>query len=252
MLIPLFSKLLCLINYYLRILLNYLDFQLDLVIDIIPFVYGLDEILTINYLLINLLLITLFLILIIIFRNKKPLKNFIKNIWSVAPLTLLNDNELISDSENDLNDSDNDNNDENKGWFSNISNFKNLTPQDQFTYIENKMQLRGLTINNFLIHYFIGTIIINTSGLKLDVDNFLNMNINTILNDQRNIQLNQHATIRFKPFLLNNSNESDFNNTLPFKSDDAFKFELQDKLNNMKEAHKLSEPEAIDNNINNN
>jgi len=140
---------------------------------------------------------------------------------------------------------------ENKGWISSINNFRDLTLHDRFLYVQNKMELKGLTINSFLVHYFVGTLLVNTSGIKSDVDNFLNINLNTILNEHRNIQLNQQAIIRFRPFLLNNSNESEFNKVLPFKSDDAFKFELQDELNNMKEAHKLSEYGSIDNNNNN-
>jgi hypothetical protein len=103
------------------------------------------------------------------------------------------------------------------------------------------MELKGLTINPFLIHYFIEAIIKNTSGFKIDVDNFLNMNLNTILNDQRNIQLNNHAFTRIKPILLNNSNKSDFASIVPFKPDNLFNIELEEELENMKESHKLSE-----------
>jgi hypothetical protein len=103
------------------------------------------------------------------------------------------------------------------------------------------MELKGLSINLFLINYFKETILKNTSGSKIDVDQFLETNLNTILNDQRNIQLNKHSFVRFRPFLLNNSYKSLFSNVVPFKPDNSFIFELEDELETMKEAHKISE-----------
>jgi len=247
-------------------------------LDSIPFGYGLEEILTLNYLIVNYILILIFMILVIWFTKNYSLKKLINIKWAVAPTLGLTFSNLDSadsadDSGNELNNlapspfgspnptllypqgEGNGGNlegvEENKGWISNINNFRDLTLHDRFLYVQNKMELKGLTINSFLVHYFVGTLLVNTSGIKSDVDNFLNINLNTILNEHRNIQLNQQAIIRFRPFLLNNSNESEFNKVLPFKSDDAFKFELQDELNNMKEAHKLSEYGSIDNTNNN-
>lgn len=94
-----------------------------------------------------------------------------------------------------------------------------------------------------MIEYFNGAILKNTSGTKLDVDNFLNKNLNIILNDQRNIQLNKHSSLRFKPFLLNypqNLNSS-FPSVVPYKPDNSFAFELQDELDSMREAQKITE-----------
>jgi len=113
------------------------------------------------------------------------------------------------------------------------------------------MEFLGLPVNQFLIDYFISSILLNTSGLKLEVDTFLNKNILTILNDRRNIQLAVNSFVRFQPFLLNNSCESLFSKSLPYKSDDAFIYDLQDELESMKEAHKISEY-GISNNDNNN
>lgn len=173
---------------------------------------------------------------------------------AVIPLSLLNEetlggsgleskseSESESESESKESQSETENEDENKGWCSTIFNFSFLSIKDRITYVTNKMELKGLTINPFLIHYFIEAIIKNTSGFKIDVDNFLNMNLNTILNDQRNIQLNNHAFTRIKPILLNNSNKSDFASIVPFKPDNLFKIELEEELENMKESHKLSE-----------
>lgn len=112
--------------------------------------------------------------------------------------------------------------DENKGWADIQTSFENLTDKDKEIYIQNKMELKGLNTNSFLSNYFIQTILTNTSGSKKDVDNFLNKNLNTILNDQRNIQLNRHSFIRIRPLLLNNSNQSPFQSTVPFKPMDDF------------------------------
>lgn len=103
------------------------------------------------------------------------------------------------------------------------------------------MELKALSINSFLVDYFISSILNNTSGSKIEVEEFLNVNLNTILNDQRNIQLNTHSMVRFLPYLLNNPNDSYFTNPVPYKPDNAFKFEIQEELLAMKEAHKIKE-----------
>ena len=130
---------------------------------------------------------------------------------------------------------------ENQGWINFNMNFNDLIIKDQRTYIQNKMELKGLSTNLFLIDYFIGSILKNTLGDKLSVDTFLNTNLNTILNDQRNIQLNAHSFVRTNPFLLNNSSQSYYSSLIPFNSDNAFIYELQEELNTMKEVKTISE-----------
>ena len=103
------------------------------------------------------------------------------------------------------------------------------------------MKSKGLQINQFLIDYFIGAILKNTTGNKMDVDNFLNTNLNTIMNDQRNLQLNQHSFVRYRPFLLNNSSTSYYSSVLPYTPDTAFDYELKEELEAMKEAQSTSE-----------
>lgn len=122
-----------------------------------------------------------------------------------------------------------------------FKNFREMAPENRYKYVENMMRLKGLTSNSFLIDYFISSILNNTSCSKIDVDNFLNTNLNTILNDQRNNQLNTHSFTRYTPFLLNNSCESEFSKPVPYKPDNAFNFELQDELEQMNEAHKIKE-----------
>jgi hypothetical protein len=141
---------------------------------------------------------------------------------------------------------------ENTGWNVTDTNFKNLTLQNKTNYIQNQIELKGLTVNQFLIDYFISAILINTSGIKFEVDTFLNINLTTIMNDRRAIQLGVNSFVRFKPFLLNNSCESFFSKPLPYKSDDAFKFDLQDELSSMTEAHKIAEYGVVSINDNNN
>ena len=157
-----------------------------------------------------------------------------------------------SNESNDSNESsESDSVDENKGWNTKTKYFKNLTLQDKKVYVQNKIENLGLPSNQFLIDYFISSILLNTSGLKLEVDTFLNKNITTILNDRRAIQLGVNSFVRYHPFLLNNSCESSFSKALPYKSDDAYIFDLQDELESMTEAHKISEY-GISNNDNNN
>src|ERR1700677_2217560 len=127
-------------------------------------------------------------------------------------------------------------------------NFKNITVTNKNKYISNMMASKGLEINPFLINYFIGAILNNTSGNKIDVDNFLNTNLNTIMNDQRNLQLNKHSFVRYKPFLLNNSSTSYNSSVLPYVPDDAFAYELKEELEAMKEAQNTATNEVKNNN----
>jgi hypothetical protein len=137
-------------------------------------------------------------------------------------------------------------------WNNHNTNFKDLNSQAKSDYIQTKIELKGLNVNQFLINYFISAILVNTTGLKMEVDCFLNTNLTTILNDRREIQLGVNSFVRFYPFLLNNSCESLYSKPLPYKSDNAFKFEIQDELEAMTEAHKISEYGLNDNNNNNN
>lgn len=179
------------------------------------------------YFTIIIIIILSLIVLIIKFKLKIKLYNITK-LLSVASVILIEENNILpestkienkdnitnispddSDSENSISDSESLNSigpeAENTGWDNIHIPFGNLTDMDKETYIQNKMELKGLNTNSFLINYFIQAILNNTSGSKIDVDNFLNQNLNTILNDQRNIQLNQHSFVRIKPLLLNNS-----------------------------------------------
>ena len=127
-------------------------------------------------------------------------------------------------------------------------NFKNITVHNKNKYISNMIESKGLDINPFLINYFIEAILNNTSGNKIDVDNFLNTNLNTIMNDQRNLQLNKHSYVRYKPFLLNNSTTSYNSSILPYIPDDAFAYELKEELEAMKEAQITATNEVKNNN----
>ena len=115
------------------------------------------------------------------------------------------------------------------------TNFKDLSQQNKFRFINQMILIKGLTPNNFLIQYFIGAILENTSGDKSDVLKFLNTNLSTILTDTWNNQLNTHSFIRTKPYLLYNSNNSLYPNTVPFKLDNSFLYELEE---NKKETKK--------------
>jgi hypothetical protein len=100
-----------------------------------------------------------------------------------------------------------------------FSNFNNLSPLERQTFVERKIKLKGLTSNIYLVEYFIQAILNKvSSGSQLDVEKYLNKDLDTIVKDNRNIQLNKHSFVRIRPFLLNNSNNSGFPSVVPYKS----------------------------------
>jgi len=101
----------------------------------------------------------------------------------------------------------------------NFTNFSNLSLQERYTFVESKIKLKGLISSNYLVEYFITAIFNNvTSGSQLDVENYLNKDLDILLKDNRNSQLNKHSFVRIRPFLLNNSNNSGFPSVVPYKS----------------------------------
>jgi hypothetical protein len=106
-----------------------------------------------------------------------------------------------------------------------FNNFKDFSNQEMKDYVYNKIYLKGLNSNTFLIDYFVSAILNNTNGLQIDVDNFLNTNLTTLLNQQRNIQLNSHSFARIRPFLLNNNYDTGFPSLIPYKENLEFKSE---------------------------
>jgi hypothetical protein len=100
-----------------------------------------------------------------------------------------------------------------------FSNFKNLTPQDRYLFIENKLKSKGLDSNEFLVNYFVSAILKNVvDDSPLNVDNYLNIDLNKLLKDNRMAKLNSHAFMRTRPFLINNPTHSAFPNIVPYKT----------------------------------
>lgn len=210
---------------------------------------------------------TLFMIFILVYFifisfikwNPYPINCY---YWAAVSIKILDNNNLESEdslprmqvrsqenNNNDDSDNDSDNfsissqSQEQTCWISPNVNFKDLTMPDKMNYIKHKIEFIGLNSNDFLIQYFISSIVSNTSGIKLDVDNFLNTNLNTILNDQRNTQLNKHAVVRYRPFLLHNTATSYFSTLVPYTQDNSFDYEWEEFLNNLKADQTLSEEE---------
>lgn len=210
---------------------------------------------------------TLFILFILVYFififyikwNPYPIHGY---YWAAVAIKILDNNNLESDdslprmqvrspenNNNDDSDNDSDNlsissqSQEQTCWVSQNINFKDLKMLDKINYIKQKIEFMGLNSNDFLIQYFISSIVSNTSGIKLEVDNFLNTNLNTILNDQRNTQLNKHAVVRYRPFLLHNTATSYFSTLLPYTQDNSFDYEWQEHLNNLKAGQTLSEEE---------
>jgi hypothetical protein len=163
-----------------------------------------------------------YLSIIIFALIRYELKNFIYSIsiLSVIPLAYSDEDDYTNlDSE------------EEKIETINFTNFNNLSPQERHTYVESKIKLKGLDSNNYLVEYFIKAILKNVeSGSQLDVENYLNKDLDILLKDNRNVQLNKNSFVRITPFLLNNSNNSGFPSVVPYKSIESVVAEI--KLDN--------------------
>lgn len=156
------------------------------------------------------------------------------------------DNDNASDSDNDS-DNASDSDKEHLWWSNQDMNFKDLTMQDKMNYIKYKFELKGLDSNDFLTQHFSNSLLSNTSGTKLDVDNFLNTNLNILLNDHRNTQLNKHSFVRFKPFILNNKAKSYYSPILPYIHDNSWMYELEEHNKAMEAAKNRTKEEIVNN-----
>jgi hypothetical protein len=124
-----------------------------------------------------------------------------------------------------------------------FNNFNDLSQQEMKDYVKNKIYLKGLNSNNFLVDYFVSAILNNTKGSQIDADNFLNTNLNILINQQRNIQLNSHSFARVRPFLINNhlfNLNTGLSSLIPYKENLELKAEweeiLREEINSRKDV----------------
>jgi len=169
----------------------------------------------------------IYLILFVFIRHELKNLFFSISVWSVIPLAHY-------DSGLDLVDISNLEPEESEAEEEiietiNFTNFKNISHQEKEKYVDSKIKLKGLTSNTYLVEYFIRAILSNiTSGSQLEVDKYLNGDLDILLKDNRNLQLNNHSFVRIRPFLLNNSNNSGFPSVVPYKSNNSI--ELDDDI----------------------
>lgn len=131
-----------------------------------------------------------------------------KNLFDlkIEFLKLIEDNDIITSSEED-------NNNTQVNLPLNFYNFNNVLSMDKINYINKKMTNKGIDPNQPLTDWFISAALKNTNGTQLEVDAFVETNLNIILKNQREAQLNTHAFDRFKPFLIHRLNQEP--NTFP-------------------------------------
>ena len=89
----------------------------------------------------------------------------------------------------------------------NFDNFNNVLSIEQNNYINKKIIDKGIDPNQLLTNMFISAVLKNTDGTQLEVDFFVEKNLNIILKKQREAQLNTHGFDRFKPFLMHKTNQ---------------------------------------------
>jgi hypothetical protein len=134
-----------------------------------------------------------------------------------------------------------------------FDNFKNVTSIEQNNYIFNKMFNKGIDPNQPLTDWFISAALKNTNGTQLEVDSFVEQNLNILLKNQREAQLNTHAFERFKPFLIHKTNQSPntFPSIIPITNviSEYETQEIIDAINKEKNIINLQEKEELDNNL---
>jgi hypothetical protein len=134
------------------------------------------------------------------------------------------DNNIIksdtTDSEDSNVESDNENNIERNNISLNFEDFKKVSSIDQNKYIKQKIEDRGIDPNQYLTDWFISAATKNTNGSKVEIENFVNKNLDIIIKNERESQLNTHAFKRVKPFLkhITDKNPNDLPNIIPMNN----------------------------------
>lgn len=110
-----------------------------------------------------------------------------------------------------------------------FDNFYNVSKIEQINYIHNKMINKGIDPNQPLTDWFISATLKNTNCTQIEVDSYIELNLNLILKNQREAQLNTHAFERVKPFLIHKTNQepNTFPNVIPI-SNIMSEYEIQE------------------------
>jgi hypothetical protein len=81
-----------------------------------------------------------------------------------------------------------------------FKNFNDLTQEEQSKYIYQKMYNKAIEPNQPLIDWLITSTLNNTNGSKLEIDAYINSNLNIIQKEERDSQLMTHAFERTRPY----------------------------------------------------
>ena len=83
----------------------------------------------------------------------------------------------------------------------NFNNYKELIDKDKKDYLKSKFYDRGLDYNPYLLDWFVKSIDSNTNNERLNVDNYINQNLDILLKCSREGALNNKGFFRTRPFL---------------------------------------------------
>jgi hypothetical protein len=124
----------------------------------------------------------------------------------------------------------------------NFDNFNNLTKKEQSNYIYQKMYNKAIEPNQPLIDWLINSTINNTNGNKLDIDPYIDSNLNIIQKGERESQLMTHAFERTRPYPIKKIDSSPyaFPVYMPMKKD-MDDWDYQEFIDAMNETKNITE-----------
>jgi hypothetical protein len=96
--------------------------------------------------------------------------------------------------------------------------YKDLSQEDKIDFLKQKFYLKGLDYNPYLLNYLSDTLLKNTNGSNLDVNNYLNKDLNILSKNLIEARLNNHGFFRVKPFLIHKKYDLSYPNVIPYKN----------------------------------
>nr|QCI56429.1 hypothetical protein [Hypsizygus marmoreus]QKJ80207.1 hypothetical protein [Hypsizygus marmoreus] len=102
-------------------------------------------------------------------------------------------------------------------------NFNTLNLNQKYEYLKEKFYNKAIEPNIPFLDWFI-QLLLQTDGTQIKIDNIIETNLNNIQKLERNTQLNSHAFIRIRPFLVNREDNSltANPNIVPYKSSSIY------------------------------
>ena len=115
-----------------------------------------------------------------------------------------NGNNFSNNNDNDLSDNENYSDHEInpfKDKIKKFNNFNELNNDEKLCYLKSKYYDKGLDHNHHILDWFVKSIDSNTNREKVQVDNYIETNLNILLKLSRDTALKSHSFIRINPFL---------------------------------------------------